>query len=182
MSPSPARGDTKDPRPKPPVLSTAISQIPARPSGQIKVRTISGLPARNAQSLLPIQSLTGTGSRVPAPPQTHPFDPLLLEMASTFHASSSNYPPPPTYSQETTDSAMNGINHSQSALNSFDGRQSIGSTPTPTPPTSRHQPNGPYNMSNYPPMNGAYSQIGTPRKMAQQQYYPPGQKPEIYTV
>ena len=112
----------------------------------------------------------------------HPFHPSTDSMASTFHAGSSSYPPPPTFSQDSADNVMNGIGHSQSTLNSFDGRQSIASTPTPTPPTSRHQQNGPYSMPNYASMNGTYNHITTPKKMAPQQNYSSGQKPEIYTV
>lgn len=109
-------------------------------------------------------------------------------MASVVHAASPSYPPPPTYTQNSTDGMVNGINHSHSAFNSFDGAQSVASTPTPTPPASRHQQIMPHGIPNYGQANGTYSQQTTPRHrndpkpMIQQQHYPPGQKPQIYTV
>lgn len=109
-------------------------------------------------------------------------------MASAVHAPSPSYPPPPTYSQNNTDGVVNGINHSHSAFNSFDGAQSVASTPTPTPPASRHQQIMPQSMPNYGQANGIYGQQTTPRHLhdskpiVQQQQYPPGQKPQIYTV
>lgn len=109
-------------------------------------------------------------------------------MASAVHAASPSYPPPPNYSQTSTDGAVNGINHSHPVFNSFDGAQSVASTPTPTPPNSRHQPIMPHSIPSYGQANGTYSQQTTPRHhhdskpMVQQQHYPPGQKPQIYTV
>ena len=109
-------------------------------------------------------------------------------MASVVHATSTSYPPPPTYPQNSADGLVNGINHSHSAFNSFDGAQSVASTPTPTPPASRHQQIMPHGIPNYGQANGTYSQQTTPRHrndpkpMIQQQHYPPGQKPQIYTV
>ena len=117
------------------------------------------------------------------------FNPELYHiMASAVHAPSPSYPPPPTYSQNSTDGMVNGINHSHSAFNSFDGAQSVASTPTPTPPASRHQHIMPHSVPNYGQANGIYSQQTTPRHhtdpkpMIQQQHYPPGHKPQIYTV
>ena len=113
---------------------------------------------------------------------------LYNTMASAVHAPSPSYPPPPTYSQNSTDGVANGINHSHAAFNSFDAAQSVASTPTPTPPTSRHQQIMPHGISSYGHANGTYSQQTTPRHhhdpkpMVQQQQYPPGQKPQIYTV
>ncbi|KAK4691162.1 regulatory protein SWI6, partial [Lecanoromycetidae sp. Uapishka_2] len=108
-------------------------------------------------------------------------------MASAVHAASPSYPPPPTFSQESTGSSINGMHLQHSALNSFDGPQSIASTPTPTPPASRHQQIMPYGTSNYGQANGTQSQQSTPRHYqdlkpsVQQQHYAPGQKPQIYT-
>lgn len=181
---TPHAGDTKDPRPEPSVLEVGhtvqpCSASPARP------RRPSPLCAFKISTLSLADTISDwqQGSRVPAPPQSQSLPtPLLSSMASTFHAGSSSYPPPPTFSQESAETAMNGIGHSQSALNSFDGRQSLASTPTPTPPTSRHQQNGPYSMPTYAPMNGTYGQMATPKRLSQQQHYIPVQKPEIYTV
>ena len=109
-------------------------------------------------------------------------------MASAVHAPSPSYPPPPAYSQTTTDAVVNGVNRSHSAFNSFDGAPSVASTPTPTPPASRHQQIMPHGMPSYSQSNGTYSQQTTPRHhhelkpMIQQQHYPPGQRPQIYTV
>jgi len=109
-------------------------------------------------------------------------------MASAVHAGSSSYPPPPeTYAQNSINPTMNGVHASHSALNSFDGSHSITSTPTPTPPASRHQPNMPYNAA-YGHMIGGHNQQNTPRQYhdlkpnVRLQQYPPGQKPQIYTV
>ena len=117
------------------------------------------------------------------------FNPGLYHfMASVAHAASPSYPPPPTYSHNSTDGIVNGINHSHSTFNSFDGARSLASTPTPTPPASRHQQIMPHGISNYGQANGTYSQQSTPRHhndpkpMIQQQHYPPSQKPQIYTV
>ena len=111
-----------------------------------------------------------------------------ISMASAVHAASPSYPPPPSFSQNSTEFSMNSIYPSHSALNSFDGPQSVASTPTPTPPASRHQNIMPYSTSNYSQMNGNHSQESTPRyyhdqkPSVQQLQYPPGQKPQIYTV
>lgn len=111
-----------------------------------------------------------------------------ISMASVVHAASPTYPPPPSFSQNSTESSMNSIYPSHSALNSFDGPQSVASTPTPTPPASRHQNIMPYNTSTYGQINGNHSQQSTPRHYhdlkpsVQQQQYPSGQKPQIYTV
>lgn len=116
-------------------------------------------------------------------------DPGLYHiMASAVHAASPSYPPPSTYSQNNTDRVVNGINHSHSVFNSFDGAQSVASTPTPTPPASRHQQIMPHGIPSYAQTNGTYGHQTTPRHphepkpMIQQQHYPPGQKPQIYTV
>lgn len=109
-------------------------------------------------------------------------------MASAIYAASSSYPPPPTFSQENTESVINGIHSSQSAINSFNGAYGDASTPTPTPPASRHQNLMPHSVPNYGQANGTYSQQSTPRHQnerkptGQPQHYPPGQKLQIYTV
>ena len=109
-------------------------------------------------------------------------------MASAIHAASTSYPPL-SFSQNSTDSSMNGMHLSQSGLNSFEAPQSVASTPTPTPPASRgHAQILPYNMSNYGPPNGlhprhsAQRSFGDPMGNVPQQQYPPGHKPQIYTV
>ncbi|KAL6719761.1 transcriptional regulator swi6 [Lecanora helva] len=108
-------------------------------------------------------------------------------MGPAMHAASPSYPPPPNFYQNNADIVMNGVQQSHSALNSFDGPHSMASTPTPTPPTSRHQQNAPYNPP-YGQMNGSFGQQNTPRPFndlkhnVHQQQYPPGQKPQIYTA
>ena len=109
-------------------------------------------------------------------------------MASAVHAVSPSYPPP-SFSQNSTDSSMNGIHLAQSGLNSFEAPQSVVSTPTPTPPASRgHAQILPYNMSNYGPPNGLHPRHSAQRSFGDsmvnvpQQQYPPGHKPQIYTV
>ena len=128
--------------------------------------------------------LTFRGSRL-HPCQHHLS--LCSTMASAIQAGSPTYPPPPTFSHNSTEPTMNGVHHSHSALNSFDGPHSMASTPTPTPPASRHQPNIPYHAP-YANMNGTHSQQHTPRHYhdlkpnVPQQHYAPGQHPQIYTV
>ncbi len=84
---------------------------------------------------------------------------------------------------------MNGIHLSQTGLNSFEAPQSVASTPTPTPPASRgHQQILPHNMSSYGGPNGLHSQYSAQKSFGDmhvnvpQQRYPPGHKPQIYTV
>lgn len=81
---------------------------------------------------------------------------------------------------------MNGIHFSQTPLNSFEASQSVASTPTATPPASRHQHIMPLNMANFA-SNGHHLQPATPRGLdvnsgAPQQRYAPGYNPQIYTV
>ncbi|KAI4174213.1 MAG: hypothetical protein LQ346_008263 [Caloplaca aetnensis] len=72
---------------------------------------------------------------------------------------------------------------------SFDGAQSIGSTPTPTPPTSRgqHQISS-FNTATYPPQNGVPIQSAPPKRYHEsngvipQQQYPSSERPQIYTA
>lgn len=119
-------------------------------------------------------------------PQSRPLpDPLSREMASVVHPGSQAYPPPPTFSRTTTESSTNGIQHSHSTMNSFDAPQSSATTPTPTPPASRHQTHAPY-MSSFNGMNGnhvaAPRPFQEPKLSAPQKYYASAQKSEIYTV
>ncbi|KAL8996208.1 MAG: hypothetical protein Q9169_004230 [Polycauliona sp. 2 TL-2023] len=106
--------------------------------------------------------------------------------ASIVHTVSHSYPPPPSFSQESTDSSMNGAHLSQGGMQSFDGVQS---TPTPTPPASRgHHQISAFNTATYPPPNGVPIQQAPPRSyndvngVVPQQQYPPGHKPSIYTA
>ncbi|KAL9604160.1 MAG: hypothetical protein Q9219_000748 [cf. Caloplaca sp. 3 TL-2023] len=104
-------------------------------------------------------------------------------------ASSHTYPPPPAFSQESTESSISGAHLSQGPMQSFDGGQSLASTPTPTPPTSRgqHQISS-FNTAAYPPPNGVPIQQAPPIRyhepngLIPQQQYPPGHKPQIYTA
>ncbi|CAL8575976.1 transcriptional regulator swi6 [Xanthoria parietina] len=102
------------------------------------------------------------------------------------HPVSHSYPPPPTFSQESTESSINGAHLSQGAMQSFDGVQS---TPTPTPPASRgHHQISAFNTASYPPPNGVPIQQAPPKSygdtngLVPQQQYPPGHKPSIYTA
>ncbi|KAL8915685.1 MAG: hypothetical protein Q9172_006766 [Xanthocarpia lactea] len=96
------------------------------------------------------------------------------------------YPPPPSFSQESTESSINGANLSQGVMQSFDGVQP---TPTSTPPASRgHHQVSAFNTATYPPPNGVPIQQA-PSKLhndnngvVPQQQYPPGHKPSIYTA
>ncbi|KAL9041236.1 MAG: hypothetical protein Q9180_001412 [Flavoplaca navasiana] len=106
--------------------------------------------------------------------------------ASIVHTVSHSYPPPPSFSQESTESSMNGAQLSQGAMQSFEGIQS---TPTPTPPASRgHHQISAFNTAAYPPPNGVPIQQAPPKSFSDsngivpQQQYPPGHKPSIYTA
>ncbi|KAL8727691.1 MAG: hypothetical protein Q9181_005616 [Wetmoreana brouardii] len=106
-----------------------------------------------------------------------------------MHTASQSYPPPPSFSQESTESSVAGAHLSQSGMYSFDGAQSITSTPTPTPPASRgqHQISS-FSTTTYPPPNGVPIQQAPPKRYNEangsipQQQYPPGHKPQIYTA
>ncbi|KAL8659448.1 MAG: hypothetical protein Q9226_000407 [Calogaya cf. arnoldii] len=106
--------------------------------------------------------------------------------ASIVHTVSHSYPPPPTFSQESTESSINGAHLSQGGMQSFDGVQS---TPTPTPPASRgHHQISAFNTASYPPPNDVPIQQAPPKSyndtngVVPQQQYPPGHKPSIYTA
>ncbi|KAL8780538.1 MAG: hypothetical protein Q9213_006434 [Squamulea squamosa] len=106
--------------------------------------------------------------------------------ASIMHAVSHTYPPPPSFSQESTESSINGAHLSQGGMQSFDGVQT---TPTPTPPASRgHHQISAFNTATYPPSNGIPIQQAPPKPynetngVVPQQQYPPGHKPSIYTA
>lgn len=109
--------------------------------------------------------------------------------ASVLHTASQSYPPPPPpFSQESAESSI-GAHLSQGAMQSFDGAHSIASTPTPTPPASRgHHQVSSFNTAAYPPPNGVLIQQAPPKRYHEangiipQQQYPPGHKPQIYTV
>ncbi|KAI4120962.1 MAG: hypothetical protein LQ338_006640 [Usnochroma carphineum] len=110
--------------------------------------------------------------------------------ASVMHTAPQSYPhPPPPFSKESTESSISGAHLSQGAMQSFDGAQSIASTPTPTPPASRgqHQISS-FNTATYPPPNGVPIQQAPPKRYHEvngiipQQQYPPGHKPQIYTA
>lgn len=109
-------------------------------------------------------------------------------MASTIHAAPPPYPAP-SFSRSTTASSMSGIHFSQSSSNPFDTQQSVASTPTATPPPIRgHKSHMSFNMGSYGPQNGVHVQQGGSRVYGEvngnipQQQYPPGHKPQIYTV
>ncbi|KAL8749623.1 MAG: hypothetical protein Q9199_007572 [Rusavskia elegans] len=106
--------------------------------------------------------------------------------ASIVHTVSHSYPHPPSFSQESTESSINGAHLSQGGMQSFDGVQS---TPTPTPPASRgHHQISAFNTATYPPPNGVPIQQAPPKSYSDtngvfpQQQYPPGHKPSIYTA
>lgn len=93
---------------------------------------------------------------------------------------------PPPYPAHN--SQINGA-YSQATLGSFDGSQSVHSTPAPTPPPPRP---GSQQQMNYG-MNGGHSQNGMmppnnyggypdPAMYNQPQYYGNGIKPQIYVV
>ncbi|KAL8800004.1 MAG: hypothetical protein Q9182_005485 [Xanthomendoza sp. 2 TL-2023] len=109
--------------------------------------------------------------------------------ASILHTISHSYPPPPSFSQETTESSINGARLPQPGMQSFDPVQSIPSTPTPTPPASRAQHHiPPFNTTAYPSTNGVPIQQAPPKPYPEangvipQQQYPPGHNPSIYTA
>lgn len=109
---------------------------------------------------------------------------------SLVHTASHSYPPPPpAFSQESTESSISGTHLSQGPMQSFDGGHSIASTPTPTPPASRSQHQiSSFNTATYPPPNGIPIQQAPPKPYHDtngaipQQQYPPGHKPLVYTV
>ncbi|KAL8992601.1 MAG: hypothetical protein Q9188_007548 [Gyalolechia gomerana] len=109
---------------------------------------------------------------------------------SLVHTASHSYPPPPpAFSQESTESSVSGPHLSQAPMQSFDAAHSIASTPTPTPPASRSQHQiSSFNTATYPPPNGIPIQQAPPKPyhdtngVIPQQQYPPGHKPQIYTA
>lgn len=109
---------------------------------------------------------------------------------SILHTASQSYPPPPPpFSQESTELSLSGHHLSQGTMPSFDGAQSIGSTPTPTPTASRGQRQiSSFNTATYPPPNSIPIQRAPPKRYHEpngvipQQQYPPGHRPQIYTV
>ncbi|KAL8825735.1 MAG: hypothetical protein Q9170_007679 [Blastenia crenularia] len=109
---------------------------------------------------------------------------------SLVHTASHSYPPPPpAFSQESTESSISGVHPSQAPMQSFDGAQSIASTPTPTPPASRSQHQiSSFNTATYPQPNGIPIQQAPPKRYLEpngvipQQQYPTGHKPQIYTA
>ncbi|KAL9044573.1 MAG: hypothetical protein Q9214_002300 [Letrouitia sp. 1 TL-2023] len=107
--------------------------------------------------------------------------------APAIHSTSQSYPAP--FSQESAGSSMNGARSAQGHMTTFDPSQSTTSTPTPTPPASRGNHHiAPFNNANYPPPNGVNIQQAPMRVYNEsngnipQQQYPPGHKPQIYTV
>ncbi|KAL8711857.1 MAG: hypothetical protein Q9220_003801 [cf. Caloplaca sp. 1 TL-2023] len=63
---------------------------------------------------------------------------MAAAAASMVHAVPHSYPaPPPSFSQESTESSANTAHLSHNGMPSFDGATSLASTPTPTPPASR---------------------------------------------
>ncbi|KAL9026078.1 MAG: hypothetical protein Q9196_005204 [Gyalolechia fulgens] len=109
---------------------------------------------------------------------------------SLVHTASHSYPPPPpAFSEESTEPSLSGAHLSQGPMQSFDGAHSKASTPTPTPPASRSQHQiSSFNTATYPPPNGIPIQQAPPKPyhdtngVVPQQQYPPGHKPQIYTA
>ncbi|KAL8685606.1 MAG: hypothetical protein Q9218_007655 [Villophora microphyllina] len=109
--------------------------------------------------------------------------------ASLIQTATQSYPPPPSFSQESTESSITGPHLSQGVMYPYENGVSIASTPTPTPPASRgqHQISS-FNTATYPPTNGISIQQAPPKRYSEpnglipQQQYPPGHKPQIYTA
>ena len=108
-------------------------------------------------------------------------------MASVAHASQPQYHTP-SFSRDSTSSSLGALQFSQIGISPFEA-QSVTSTPAETPPPSRGHPQQmSFNMGGYGPPNGMHLPQGAPRGLAnvngqmQQQQYPLGHKPEIYTV
>lgn len=110
-------------------------------------------------------------------------------MASTIHAPVYPPPPAPSYAQHGHSASMNG-SFSQPPMASFDGSQSVASTPAPTPPPPRpsSQQQMMYGMNGGPHPSGALqrnsfgSAYPDPPGYPPPPYYTNNLKPQIYTV
>ncbi|KAL8867477.1 MAG: hypothetical protein Q9174_005640 [Haloplaca sp. 1 TL-2023] len=108
-------------------------------------------------------------------------------MSSSFtQTASQSFPARSSFSKESSESSNGAANLSQNAMYSFDGAQSTGSTPTPTPPASRSQlQTASFHTNSYPQPNGVPIQQAPQKRHNElngyipQLQYPQGHEPPI---